>query len=197
METWLELIQHYGYIASYLILTLGIIGLPVPDEVILTYLGYVTSLGKMNFFITFLTTFAGALSGISLSYLLGHKLGEPFLRKYGPKFFIKEKTIRRTNDLFRKYGSFVLFICYFIPGIRHVAAYLAGITSFSFKRFTLYAYSGAFIWILTFLTLGNRLGENWPSIFHFLQRHMLYIMLLFLLSIVILLIKMRLRIKKT
>ncbi len=197
METWLDLIQHYGYVASYFILTLGIIGLPVPDEVILTYLGYITSLGKMNFYLTFLTTFAGALSGITLSYLLGGKLGEPFLRKYGPKFFIKEKTIARTNDLFRKYGSFVLFICYFIPGIRHVAAYLAGITNFSFKRFILYAYSGAFIWITTFLTLGNRLGENWVSIHHFLQRYMLYIMFLLLFSTVVLLIVMRLRIKKT
>lgn len=175
----LQLIHDYGYVASYILLTLGIVGLPVPDEVILTYLGYVTSLGEMSLLLTLLSTFAGSLSGISLSYLLGVKLGEPFLRKHGPKIFIKEKTIERASKLFKKYGSFVLFFCYFIPGVRHVAAYLAGITRFSFKSFTIYAYSGAFVWVTTFLFLGNRLGENWNYIFHIVHQYLWMFVFLF------------------
>src|SRR5699024_9514200 len=70
---------------------------------------------------------------------------------------------------FDKYGKYMLFICYFIPGVRHVAAYIAGITYFSFKRFAIYAYSGAFVWVLTFLILGNRLGRNWHVIFTFVK----------------------------
>src|SRR5699024_4259749 len=104
------------------------------------------------------------MCGISISYLLGLKLGEPFLHKFGPKLFIKEKTVIRTNQLFHKYGSFVLFVCYFIPGVRHVAAYLAGITHLSFNRFALFAYSGALVWVSVFLTIGHRLGKNWRMI---------------------------------
>ncbi|MEN1967145.1 DedA family protein [Lentibacillus sp. N15] len=178
METWYELVGQYGYIAIFLLFTLGIVGLPVPDEILLTYLGFVTSTGQMHLILTFVSAFAGALCGISISYVLGLKLGEPFLLKFGPKLFIKEKAITRTNQLFHKYGSLVLFICYFIPGVRHVAAYLAGITRFSFKRFSLFAYTGAFVWVATFITIGNRLGENWQLITRYFNDYIWLVVIL-------------------
>lgn len=185
MDSWYDLIGQYGYIAIFLLFTLGIIGLPIPDEILLTYLGYVTSVGKLYFPFTFLSAFMGAVCGISISYILGIKLGEPFLRKYGPKFFIKEKTISRTSRLFNRYGSFVLFVCYFIPGVRHVAAYLAGITRFSYKRFTLFAYTGAFVWVMTFLVLGNRLGNNWKVIFQYLHDYTWFVIIPFVAMLLI------------
>src|SRR5699024_10703748 len=33
------------------------------------------------------------------------------------------------------------------------------------------AYSGAFVWVLTFLILGNRLGRNWHVIFTFVKEY--------------------------
>lgn len=135
MENWLDFINQYGYIAIFILLTLGIIGLPVPDEVLLTYLGYVISLGNMDYALTYIAALSGAVCGITISYFLGIKLGEPFLRKFGSKFFINEKMINRTNRLFNRFGSFVLVICYFVPGVRHVAAYIGGISNFPFRRF--------------------------------------------------------------
>lgn len=172
MDTWYELISQYGYFAIFGLLTLGIIGLPVPDEFVLTYLGYVTYLGDMSFVITVISALLGAICGISISYLLGVKLGEPFIKKFGTKLFISEKVMLRTNKLFHKYGSLVLFICYFIPGVRHIAAYIGGISRYSFKRFALFAYSGAFVWVMLFLVLGNRLGNNWEVIIYFSHKYM-------------------------
>jgi len=172
MANWHELIAHYGYISIFVILGIGIIGLPLPDEVLLTYLGYLTSDGRMHFLPAFLSALAGAWCGISISYLLGIKLGEPFLRKYGPKLFIKETAINRTSRLFNRYGAFVLFICYFIPGVRHVAAYVAGITNYSLQKFAFNAYLGALVWVTTFLVLGNRLGTRWELISRHLHQYM-------------------------
>lgn len=171
MESWYELIGQHGYIGIFLLLTLGIVGLPIPDEVLLAYLGYLTSIGTMVFSFTFLAAFLGSACGITINYFLGVKLGEPFLRKYGPRFFIKEHMIRRTNRLFDQYGSALLFICYFIPGVRHIAAYIAGITKFSYKRFALFAYTGATVWVLTFLGIGNRLGRNWEAISKYFSKY--------------------------
>lgn len=184
MASWYELIGQYGYIAIFLLLTLGIIGLPIPDEILLTYLGYMTSIDKMAFSYTFLAAFVGSACGITINYFLGAKLGEPFLRKYGPRFFIKEHTIERTSRLFNQYGSTVLFICYFIPGVRHIAAYLAGITNFSYKRFALFAYAGSVVWVLTFLGIGHRLGSNWDIISKYLSKYIwIVILLVFIASI--------------
>ncbi|TQS70994.1 DedA family protein [Ornithinibacillus gellani] len=171
MGTWYDFISQYGYIAIIVILSLGIIGLPIPDEVILTYLGYIISMDGMKFSITFVAALIGAVAGISISYFLGVKLGEPFIRRYGPKLFISDKTIDRTNRLFRKYGPFVLIISYFIPGIRHVAAYVGGITKYSFKRFMIFAYVGALFWVFTFIAIGRRLGENWGLISTFFHQY--------------------------
>lgn len=172
MGAWYDFISQYGYIAIIVILSLGIIGLPIPDEVILTYLGYIISMDGMKFSITFIAALIGAVAGISISYFLGVKLGEPFIRRYGSKLFISDKTIERTNRLFRKYGPFVLIISYFIPGIRHVAAYVGGITKYSFKRFMVFAYAGALFWVFTFIAIGRRLGENWSLISTFFHQYM-------------------------
>lgn len=185
MGTWYEFISQYGYMAIIVLFTLGIIGLPIPDEILLTYLGYVTSIGKMNFSLTVLAAFFGTLCGISISYVLGVKLGEPFLRKFGPKLFIKQKAIDRTNQLFNKYGSLVLFVCYFIPGVRYVAAYLAGITHFSYKRFALFAYTGAFFWVMVFLTIGNRLGNSWGVITNYLHEYIWIIVILVVIVVLV------------
>jgi len=178
MGTWYELIAHYGYISIFVILGIGIVGLPVPDEVLLTYLGYLTSSGQMHFSLAYISALLGALCGITLSYFLGLKLGEPFLRKFGSKLFIKEKSILKTKRLFSQYGPFVLFLCYFIPGVRHIAAYVAGITEYSYRRFASIAYLGATAWVTVFLVLGNRLGSKWELISTHLHQYALFMLIL-------------------
>lgn len=180
MESWYLLVGQHGYIAVFLYLSLGIIGLiiPVPDEIILTYAGYLTSIGSMKFIFTFIVAFLGATCGISFSYLLGSKLGEPILTKYGPKLLIKEKTIQRTKKLFNKYGAVVLILSYFIPGVRHIAAYFAGITKFSIKRFVLLTYGGAMLWASVFLMIGNRLGTNWTYISRYIHKYIWIVVVL-------------------
>lgn len=154
-------IIHYGYFGLTVTLIGGIVGLPLPDELILTFVGYQVYMGKMGYFLSVLYAFAGSAIGISISYLLGQVLGLPFLKKYGPKIRITERKVEKVQELFQKYGSLLLFIGYFIPGVRHLTGYLAGIAKISFARFALYAYSGALVWVLLFIALGNRLGYNW------------------------------------
>ncbi|MGV3488984.1 MAG: DedA family protein [Tuberibacillus sp.] len=170
MEHWGTLIGHYGYLGIFLVLIFGIIGLPIPDEVLLTFIGYDTYLGRMSFVFSVLISFLGAMIGITISYALGVKLGEPFIRRFGPKLGIKEKTINRTHSLFEKIGGMLLFIGYFIPGVRHVTAYLAGILGYSFKRFSICAYTGAFIWVTTFICIGHILGRQWRRIEYFFKQ---------------------------
>lgn len=171
MEHWGTLISHYGYLSIFLVLIFGIIGLPVPDEVLLTYVGFNTYLGRMSLGLSILIAFLGAMIGISISYVLGAKLGEPFLRRFGPKLYIKERTIERTHTLFDKIGGVILFIGYFIPGVRHVTAYIAGILGYQFKYFTLFAYLGALVWVTTFITLGHVLGTHWMRIEYYFSHY--------------------------
>ncbi|NLI91305.1 MAG: DedA family protein [Peptococcaceae bacterium] len=137
------------------------IGFPFPDEVLMTFVGYQVTKGNMVYSLAIATAFFGATVGITFSYMLGYKLGLPFLKKYGPKVNITEEKIEKTHQLFLRYGSIWIFIGYFIPGVRHINGYLAGIGNMGLRKFGIFAYSGALIWSFTFITLGYNLGEQW------------------------------------
>ncbi|MFJ7727458.1 DedA family protein [Neobacillus sp. NPDC097160] len=179
------LIEHFGYLGIIMALIGGIIGLPIPDEVLLTYVGYTVFAGKLAYLPSLFCAFIGACSGITLSFILGVKLGIPFLHKFGPKLHISEARIDRTRKLFNKFGPFLLIIGFFIPGVRHITAYLAGINRYSYKKFALFAYSGAVIWCFTFITLGRVLGGNWVIVGTYLSRYSIYLILLLLLGFII------------
>jgi membrane protein DedA with SNARE-associated domain len=182
------LLEHYGYFGIIIALLGGIIGLPIPDEVLLTFVGYNVFQGKMSHLLSLFSAFIGAFGGISISYFFGIKLGLPFLQKFGPKVHITGERIKKTKTLFTKFGPALLFIGYFIPGVRHITAYLAGINSYSFKKFALYAYSGAVVWCFTFITLGRLLGEKWRYFAFYLMKNRLLIipavLLLFIFGLV-------------
>ncbi|SCC13464.1 membrane protein DedA, SNARE-associated domain [Fictibacillus enclensis] len=170
---WME---HYEYAGIFLALALGLIGLPVPDEVLLTFSGYLVFKGDIHFSLALLSAFLGAMSGISFSYLLGCKLGLPFLEKFGPKVGITEEKITKTQSYFQRYGSVMILFGYFVPGIRHVSAYLAGFSAMGFKKFAVYAYSGGIIWSFTFILVGKMLGPDWRIVeqyFHHLGKYVL------------------------
>jgi membrane protein DedA with SNARE-associated domain len=172
MAHWHHYIEHFGYIGLFFVLLFGIIGLPVPDEVLLTYVGYNVSLGRMSYVLSVLIALAGATCGITISYLAGLTFGEPVLRRIGPKIGIKEKTVTRTYQSFKDIGGPILFLGYFIPGVRHVTAYIAGILNYSFKRFTVFAYTGALIWVVTFITIGRLFGLQGLKMMHYFAQHL-------------------------
>ncbi|WP_144549641.1 DedA family protein [Bacillus sp. X1(2014)] len=180
------LIEHYGYFGIIFALIGGIVGLPLPDEVLLTYIGYNVFQGKLSYIFSIVSAFIGASAGISLSYYIGYRFGLPLIEKFGPKIHITEQKMNRTMKLFRKFGPFLLLFGYFIPGVRHLTAYIGAVNRFPFKKFAIYAYTGAFIWSFTFVTLGRKLGENWHTVERFMTTYSIYLITFFLvLSIII------------
>ncbi|MFS0781888.1 DedA family protein [Bacillus sp. 1P06AnD] len=158
------LIEHFAYFGIVIALVGGIIGLPIPDEILLTYVGYTIYQGHLLLLPALLVAVFAAMCGISLSYFLGRKLGLPFIKKFGPTFHITEKRLHLSGRLFSKLGSYFIFLGFFIPGVRHVTAYLAAIHGYSFRKFSLFAFSGAAVWATTFIILGNVFGDQWSIV---------------------------------
>ncbi|WP_409273387.1 DedA family protein [Neobacillus sp. SCS-31] len=178
------IIEHYGYIGITILLIGGIVGLPLPDEVLLTYVGFSIFQEKLSYFPSLVSACVGAAGGISLSYFIGYKLGLPLLHKFGPKVHITKHKIDYTRKLFEKIGPAILVVGYFIPGIRHLAAYIAAINNYPFKKFIVFAYSGAFIWTFTFITLGTVLGKDWDKVKLYVSKYSFYLIGLLLLAVV-------------
>jgi membrane protein DedA with SNARE-associated domain len=164
MESLISWLSHYGYPGLFALLLLGIVGLPIPDETLLVFSGYLISKGRLDPVLTFLTAFAGAACGISVSYWLGSTLGHTAVERYGRYIQLTEERLERVHRWFRRVGNWLLSIGYFIPGVRHFTAVVAGMSGLEFPVFAVFAYVGAAVWVALFLTLGYLVGENWPAL---------------------------------
>ena len=163
-EIAFQWITQHGYLGIFSLLVFGIVGLPVPDEWLLTFCGYLVFRHTLLFLPTFGSAFLGSACGITVSYALGHFLDTLILIRYGRLFHITPERLARVHSWFERRGRWTLLVGYFIPGVRHLTGYVAGVSELSFGNFALFAYTGAFCWAAIFITLGYVLGEEWNRV---------------------------------
>jgi membrane protein DedA with SNARE-associated domain len=157
-------IAQYGYLAIFLLLMFGIAGLPIPDETLLTFSGYLIYKGQLLLPLTFCTAVAGSACGITLSYWLGRTFGIKLIHRYGSYVRITEEHVHKAHAWFDRVGHWSLTFGYFVPGVRHLTAYAAGMSEVRPHQFAAFAYSGSVLWVSTFLCLGYFLGERWEAV---------------------------------
>jgi len=160
----LHILEHYGYFGLFGLLFLGIVGLPLPDETLLTFVGVLINRGHMAYVPAFLAAFFGSSVGITLSYLLGRFLGRSAVQRLGRFLHLTEERLGKVERYMERYGRFALFFGYFVPGLRHVTALTAGFGQMNFRIFAPFAYGGALVWVMTFLLLGQAVGHQWRHI---------------------------------
>ena len=160
-ELVLKYVDQYGYIILFLSLLLELLGLPLPGEALMGYTGLLVYQGKLNWLLSVGVAFTGISIGITCSYFIGLKLGPPFFQRYGHLVHMTPERVLRLEEWFAKYGNKVIVVAYFVPGVRHVTGYFAGITQSDFQSFGRHAYLGALIWAGVFISLGKVLGPEW------------------------------------
>jgi membrane protein DedA with SNARE-associated domain len=171
-STVLQWVQSYGYVAIFSLLVLGIVGLPVPDEFLLTGCGFLIYQGSLRPIPAFFSALAGSMSGITCSYLIGRTVGWKFLHsRFGRLLHISDSDIKRVHDWFDRIGHWALMVGYFIPGVRHFTAIVAGTSKLEPRSFAMFAYTGATMWVSTFLFIGYHFGSRWQEILSVVERH--------------------------
>ena len=66
MQTFLLIITKYTYLGIFMALGLGILGLPIPDETLMAYAGFLVSQDKISYFYTIMVAFIGTSCGITI-----------------------------------------------------------------------------------------------------------------------------------
>src|SRR4051794_26109001 len=101
-------ITQYGYLAIFSLLVLGIVGLPVPDETLLTFTGYLVYQGHLSLTLALLSGFTGAACGITISYVLGRTFGLTLIHRYGRYLHITQEYVDKAHAWFEKAGHWSL-----------------------------------------------------------------------------------------
>ena len=163
-ETILCWIRADGYLGVFLLLMLGILGLPIPDEGVLTVAGYLCYKGDLLFVPTVVAAFSGSACGVTVSYGLGWTIGNSLVHKYGRIVYITPEKVEQIHNWFERVGRWGLLFGYFLPGVRHLTAFVAGASKLERSVFALFTYTGGFVWSVTFVSVGYFVGKEWTRV---------------------------------
>ena len=151
----------YGYYAVFGVLVLCGMGLPLPEDITLIAAGIISQLGEQNVHVMLVVAYFGVLCGDWMMYLIGWRFG-PHLRqsRWFSKLLTPERMIQ-TETLFHRYGSRVIFVARFLPGLRAPIYVMTGITRrISFWHFTLMDGLAALFSVPVFVYIGYYGAEN-------------------------------------
>jgi membrane protein DedA with SNARE-associated domain len=118
MEWLLSQLTTHVYAKLAGILLLCGLGVPIPEDISLISAGYLAHLGTVDLHTVFVVCFVAVLGGDSLAFGMGRIFGTRILAsRFGHRYF-NPKRQRRVRAYFRTYGSKVVFIARFLPGLR-------------------------------------------------------------------------------
>lgn len=177
-----ETVGTLGYTGIFIMMFLESSFFPFPSEVVMIPAGYLAYKGEMNMYLVILFGILGSLAGSLFNYYLAIKFGRKFLIKYGKYFFIKEETIIRMEEFFKKHGHISTFSGRLIPVVRQYISLPAGLAKMNLFIFSLYTSLGAGIWVIILAVLGYYLGDNEGLIKEYLR----YIIVIILIALMLL-----------
>jgi membrane protein DedA with SNARE-associated domain len=140
-------------------------GLPIPGETALIAAGGLVAAGHLSLPLVIATTVAAAIAGDTLGYLLGRRKGREFLLRDGFMADHRRHAVLRADRFFARYGTATVFAGRFVPGVRVVAALMAGATGMAWRRFAIANAAGALLWATTIATLAMIAGAAGSAVF--------------------------------
>lgn len=163
--------REYGYWTIAVILLLENAGIPVPGETVLLFAGFLAfSEHQLQLRYIILLGIMAATLGDNLGYYLGLRGGRPLLMRYRKIFRIRQSTLEKGEEIFRRHGAVTIFFARFIFGLRIIAGPLAGTLRMPWKAFVLFNFLGAALWVTVIASAGFAFGTQWVRLLLILDR---------------------------
>jgi membrane protein DedA with SNARE-associated domain len=165
-------VQHfiatYGYLAIFLLMVAESACIPVPSELIMTFGGALAAGAvpgtRLNLIAVIIAGVAGNVVGSYIAWAVGRYGGQPALRRWGSRFWLREHDLDRANLWFDRYGARAVLIGRLLPVVRTFISLPAGIAGMEPVRFGIYTTIGCIPWTAALAYAGYAVGANWQSI---------------------------------
>lgn len=128
------LIQQYGYFGVFLVLVLGGLGLPVPEELPIIVAAILVRKGAMLWAPALASCLLGVLVGDFVVFILGYLYGERVLGFPLTRKFLTKEREAQIKGYFHRHGVKILILGRFAPGFRTAAYLTAGILKLPMLR---------------------------------------------------------------
>jgi len=132
----------------------------LPGDSLLFAAGAFAAAGSLSVWALLAILMFAAVLGDTVNYWVGHFLGARLLAM---KRVIKPKHLAYTHEFYEKYGGKTIIIARFVPIVRTLAPFVAGVGRMSYRRFMSFNVIGGVAWV-TVCTLAGYLFGNLPFV---------------------------------
>jgi len=167
MSELTPLITQWGYAAIALIVLLGNVGLPVPEETVLTVSGYLVWQGRLKLAPVLVVAVTSAVIGDNAAYWVGRRYGRLVITRL---IRVSPDRVERMQRFVMRYGMLAVFVARFVAGLRFMAGPLAGSTGLSPIRFFVANFLGAAVYVPVAVAVGYGVGYGLGSQIERLRR---------------------------
>jgi len=154
----------YLLVAALAFLETGaFVGLFAPGETAVVLGGVVAAHGQVDLALILLLTWAGAASGDLVSFILGRRLGRPFVVGRGPRLGLTAARLERVEGFFDRHGPKAILAGRFVGIVRAVAPFLAGASRMRPRAFVPWSLLGTAVWSATFILVGYAFSRSFGA----------------------------------
>lgn len=192
LSGWEELlrsvVKEHGFWAYPLLFGIvfcetGLVVTPfLPGDSLLFLLGAFAGQGWLHLPTLLLSLIGAAVLGDTVNYWIGLRVGPAVFRDPNARWLNRRHLIR-ARALCRRYGARAIVIARFIPVLRTIAPFVAGVGAMSYSRFLFWNAAGGISWVALFLLSGFFLGSA-PAVQSHLHLFLLLIIVVSLLPVV-------------
>ncbi|MGH3320329.1 MAG: DedA family protein [Streptosporangiaceae bacterium] len=164
-------VQHYGYLAIFVLMVAESACLPVPSEVVMLFGGALAGgllagggHPPLNVALVGLAGAAGNLVGAWIAYTVGRRGGRPLLDRWGRYLLIRRRELDRAEAFFARRGQASVFISRLLPVVRTFISLPAGVAAMPFGRFSVLTVAGSLPFTLALAYAGAAAASHWQAV---------------------------------
>ena len=162
---------NHGYWTLGITLLLENAGIPLPGETVLLFACFLAfQHHELNLGLIILVGTLACTVGDNLGYWIGHHGGRPLLHRYQRVFRVTDERIVHGEKLFERFGPMTVFFARFVFGMRVIAGPLAGVLRMPWRRFVLFNFLGASLWVTVISCVGYFFGRHWQRLLQIVGR---------------------------
>lgn len=143
----------------------GLVVTPIlPGDSLLFAAGAFAARGSLNVFFVFALLSIAAIVGDAVNYAIGAYLGpKVFTKNYR---FLNQNHLKIAEEFYAKHGNKTIVMARFVPIVRTLAPFLAGVSKMSYPKFASYNIVGGLLWV-ALCVFGGYFFGNIP----FVEKH--------------------------
>ena len=154
----------YPAVAAFAFLETGaFVGLLVPGETAVVVGGVVAAAGDVELVPLIGLVWLAAAAGDLASFVLGRRLGRPFLERHGPRLRVGPERLRQVERFYARHGGSAVLLGRFVGLVRAVSPFVAGASGLELRRFVPWSLVGTLAWAATFTLVGYGFSESFAD----------------------------------